>query len=271
MVANNELVNGYAFTLGCQLLSQSADTPTELLLALPDEELVPESRERIAPYLEQVLSPDVLRENAVDPDDQLALARAIDDDPKRWSGALSWNGFPTYDQLEPASELLWNHFGSARRWGVRSPSQLTQLALMAQNHTLRELIANQVKFRRSRGETVDLAVLDVLTFYRSGLTFGFPKYLRVLDRIQRDVLARYGLPFGNFRQYAGAAEAAFQSPLLMALDEYGIPLELGRRLASHLLRGDPTFDDVLARLRRIDPQQLQGFEAELLKETQRSL
>jgi hypothetical protein len=259
-------------TIDIPLFSQSADTPAELLLALPDEELAPESRDRIAPYLEQGLLPaDVLRENSVDPDDQLALARTLDEDPARWSSALSWNGFPNYDQLQPANELLWSHFRSSRSWGARSAAQLTQLTLMAQNRTLRELIANQVDFRRSRGETVDAAVLDVLTFYRSGLTFGFPKYLRVLDRIQREVLGRHGLPFGDFRQYAGATEAAFQSPLLMALDEYGIPLELGRQLSSYLIRGDTTFDDVLDRLRQIDPRRYRGFEAELLEEAQRGL
>jgi hypothetical protein len=142
---------------------------------------------------------------------------------------------------------------------------------MSQSRSLRDLIASQVNYRQSRGEPVDAAVLDVLTFFRNGLTFGLPKYLRVLDRIQREVLTQHGLPAGDFRLYAGSAEAAFQSPLLMALDEYGIPLELALRLSSELLRGDASFDDVLERLRRMDPQRLSPFEAELVEEAQQGL
>lgn len=254
------------------LFSQPAGTPPELLLGLPDDELEPRSRDRIAPYLEQrLLNPETLRENGVDPDAQLAVARELEEDPQRWSRELAWSGFPRFEQLEAAANVMWDHFRPSRRWGARSARQLTQMTLMARGQTVQQLIANQVAFRRSQGDSVDDAVLDVLTFFRSGLTFGLPKYLRVLDRIQREVFERHGLPYGDYRQYAGMAEAAFESPLLMSLDEYGIPIELAKRLRNSLLRPDANFDDVLERLRTVDSAALGAFEAELLRGAQTGL
>jgi hypothetical protein len=62
-----------------------------------------------------------------------------------------------------------------------------------------------------------------LTLQRNGLTFGLPKYLRVVDHIQRAVLGPAGAPTGDYYQFAPAAEGA-QVPLA-ALDEHGLPLK----------------------------------------------
>lgn len=257
------------------VLSQPDDAPVELLLGLPDEELEPRSRDRIAPYLDQdVLDPLVLRENAVDPDGQLALARALDRDPFGFARNLSWRGFPRYEELEATVGLLWEYFPNARRsWGARTSAQYTQLIWQASRETsIKAMIENQVAYWRPRGRSVDDVVLDVLRFHRSGLTYGLPKYLRVLDAIQRDVLARHGAPVGDYAQYAASAESAFLPAPLAALDEYGIPLELARRLRA-LARGDATLDDVVERLRQIDPRRVQAppFEVELLLQAQEGL
>jgi hypothetical protein len=261
-------------------ISQSEDAPPELLLGLQDDELTTVSRTRIAPYLDQdLLSVEVLRENAVDPDAQLALAQTLHDDRLRWSSELAWRGFPTYDQLLAACELIWSHFASARsyRWGVGSPAQLTLLLWRVLNRApLKTLIQEQLEYLRSQGRDdkgVDDVVLDVLSFARNGLSFGFPKYLRVLSSIQDDVFGKLGLPQGDFASFAAAAEGAFLPPPLAALDEYGLPFEMARALQSRLLPrgGDVTLDSMLEHLRSLDIEQLARtpFELELLRETQR--
>jgi len=257
-------------------LSQPEGTPAELLLGLNEDELEPRSKERIAPYLEQdLLSIEVLRENSVDPDAQLALAQALRDDAQHLTNDLAWHGFPTYEQLKATVDLLWRHFPNARRgWGARSSAQLTQLINQAaRGSTQQMLIANQAAYWLPQGRGIDEVVLDVLTFYRSGLSFGLPKYLRVLDAIQRDVFDRLGLPVGDYRQYAAAAEGVFMPQHLAALDEYGIPIELARKLQHLVLPRDATLDDVIERLRQLDPARIQAepFEIELLRETQEGL
>lgn len=258
-------------------LSQPDDAPTELLLGLRDEELSSSSRDRIAPYLEQdVLSLDVLRNNRVDPDAQIALATSLHDSPEAWSARLGWSRFPNYDELLAVVELIWTHFTTtARRWGAFSPSQCTFMALQSSyGRSLKELIAEQLAYWSQRNPpwTVDQVVLSVLTFQRSGLTFGLPKYLRVVDAIQKDVLGRYGLKTGDYTQFAAAAEAAFRAPALAALDEYGIPPELADRLGSRVLpSADATLDEVLERLRALAPEDVTSnpFELDLLRDAKR--
>lgn len=261
------------------VMSQPENTPVELLLAIDDADLTPTSRRRIQRYLDQdVLPVNVLRENAgVDLDAQLELARTLDADPYRWANQLAWRRFPQYEQLLAVAELLFEYFSSAaRRWGAWSARQLTLLVWRSYNDaTAHDLIAQQLDYGVRQGQTVDDVTLDVLTFQRNGLTFGFPKYLRVIDNIQRAVLGRAGAPTGDYSQFAAAAEGAFLPVPLAALDEYGLPLQVARKLRRHLLpRGeDESLDAVLDRLRRTpdDIPVLKAFERDLLREAKEDL
>jgi hypothetical protein len=260
------------------VMSQPADTPVELLLAIEAEDLTPSSRARIQRYLDQdVLSVDVLRANAgVDLDAQLALAKAFARDPEGWSNQISWRGFPQYEQLLAVTNLMFEHFSPvARRWGAWSAAQLTLLIWRSFNNaTPHDLILQQLPYAASRGASVDDVVLSVLTFQRSGLTFGFPKYLRVVDSVQEAVLGRAGVRTGDYSQFAAAAEAGFLPAPLAALDEYGLPLEVAGKLRNVLLpRGtDDSLDAVLARLRNLSASPaLTTFESELLQEAKKDL
>jgi hypothetical protein len=264
-------------TIDIPAVSQSEDASLTLLLGLEEEELTPRSLDRIGPLLNQeLLSVEVLRDNGVDPEAQLRVAEEIDNDPRHWSQQLEWHGFPRYEQLLPATDMIWRHFPNARKgWGVRSAAQLSVVTLQMSNGLpLRELIENQLRYwrdQRKAPRTVDDVVLDVLKFSRSGLTFGLPKYLRVLDAIRKDVLGRHNLPTGSYRQFAAAAESSFMEPALAALDEYGVPLELAKRLRSLLVRhSGTTLDDVLGQLRNLDVSRVSrsSFELELLRDAQ---
>jgi len=210
-------------------------------------------------------------------DAQLELAEALGRDPHGWAARLAWRRFPQYDQLLAVAELLFEYFsGTARRWGAWSASQLTLLIWRSYNSaTPRDLIAQQLEYAASQGKAVDDVALDVLTFQRNGLTFGFPKHLRVVDNIQRAVLGRAGAPTGDYSQFAAASEGAFLPVPLAALDEYGLPLEVARKLRARLLPrgGDDSLDAVLDRLRAVpeDVAGLGAFELNLLHEAKQDL
>jgi DEAD/DEAH box helicase len=261
------------------VMSQPDDTPVELLLAINEEDLTPTSRMRIQRYLDQdVLPVEVLRTNAgVDLDAQLELAEALGRDPHRWAGQLAWRRFPQYDQLLAVAELIFEYFSTtARRWGAWSAKQLTLLIWRSYNNaTPRDLITQQLDYAARQARMIDDVVLDVLTFQRNGLTFGFPKYLRVVDNVQQAVLGRAGARTGDYSQFAAAAEGGFLPVPLAALDEYGLPLEVARKLSGSLLpRGaDDSLDAVLERLRVTSDHmpQLTTFERELLREAKEDL
>ena len=77
----------------------------------------------------------------------------------------------------------------------------------------------------------DKAVQEVLDFLRLWANFHFPQLLRTLDRIQKDVFRRLRMPSsGNYDFYANRVENFFADPALVALEEYGIPLEVAKKL-----------------------------------------
>jgi hypothetical protein len=81
-----------------------------------------------------------------------------------------------------------------------------------------------------------------------------------------------GLPAGDYSAFAAQAESLFRAPVVAALDEYGIPLQLGERL-QNLLRTKDDLDVALAAIKSLDVTKLRlgPFETELLVDAQRAM
>lgn len=251
--------------------TQSSDASDSLLMQLDDEDLSDGSRNRLGKYLAQTtLDYETLTQNVgVNPEKQLALAREIAAQPRSFQGVLRWTGLPTYDQIEGVCELIWKHFDGAERGG-RSVFSARQLAFkinaLRSTPTTKELIAGE----RDHASDPDAAVQRVLDFLRLWAEFNFPRLLRALDHIQKDVFRRAGLPAGDYEFFAGRVKSFFLDPEITALDEYGVPLEVARKLSSRL-RGDGSLDVTLERLRalNLDAARLVGFERRLVEDAQK--
>jgi hypothetical protein len=133
---------------------------------------------------------------------------------------------------------------------------------------MKQLIYNQIRYC----EDADEAVQMTLDFVRLWAMFNFPRLLRALDGIQRDVFERVGLLPGNYEFYANAVENLFLDKAIVALDEYGVPLELARKLESRL-QPNNDLDSALKALKRlnVDLTDLSPFEKELIRDAQRSI
>jgi hypothetical protein len=118
----------------------------------------------------------------------------------------------------------------------------------------------------------DKAVSQVLDFLRLWANFHFPQLLRALDRIQKDVFRKLGTRSGDYALYAGKIENRFVDPHLVALEEYGIPLEVARTLRPYLSPYDD-LDGALQRLRRLplDRTNLSNFEKSLVRDAKESM
>jgi len=77
---------------------------------------------------------------------------------------------------------------------------------------------------------------------------------------------------GNFDLYASKVENYFTDPPLVALEEYGIPLQVGKKLRPHFMPVDD-LDAVLGRLWRLSLERtgLSNFEKELVADAQKTL
>ncbi|MFP5378432.1 MAG: hypothetical protein ACLGHP_01475, partial [Vicinamibacteria bacterium] len=255
------------------IVSQSDDAPDSVLLELPVSELTPGARERLRHILEQdVLPRELLRANpGIPPDRQIKLARVLADDPEFYADDLAWDGFPNERELQAACELIWDHLVAAtgKRNGIASGRQLARrLDRFRADPNIARLVAEELT--GDYADTADEAAESVMQFVRSWTDFEFPKLLRCLDNIQRVVLGRAGHRTGSYAAFAAHVEALFSPRFLAMLDEYGIPLEVARKLAPSL--GKPeSLDDLLEDLRVVDlsTTSLSAFERSLVDATRR--
>lgn len=254
-------------------ISQPADTPESLLIQLEEEDLTSLSRERLQDYQDQnILSFSTLKNNVgIDLDAQLQVAKAILSNISFYSRMLNWRSVPTYNQLLAICNLIWRYF-DGKNLGARSARSAKQLAVMLrqleQGLSIKRLILNQMEFTRKP----DDAVSTVLDFIRLWPGFHFPRLLRAINFIQADIFQKRGILPGNFEQYAHRVENLFLDPAIVALDEYGIPIQLARKLEKKL-KPNGNLDSVLAQLKELDINNLSllPFEIELLLDAQASI
>jgi hypothetical protein len=258
------------------VFTQDAATPAALLIHLEPDDLSETSRQRVQRYAdEEVIPLGLIRQNhTIDPDAQIRLARFIREHADRAWPHLAWNSFPKYNQLKYVCELIWEYLISAeRRHGVFSGSQLAHKTwqLWQTRSTIRRVL-DEMKPGQYAAKSADEAVERVLQFDRNWAGFELPRCLMTTSRIQAHVLRQLGLPQGDYSSFATQAESLFRSPIVAALDEYGIPLQVAEKLQAHL-RSTTDLDAALQHLKMLDLNRirLSPFERELVADAQSSL
>ncbi|HEX3104674.1 MAG TPA: DEAD/DEAH box helicase [Terriglobales bacterium] len=252
--------------------SQSESAPDSLLMQLEDYQLTDASRERLEKYRHQKLLPyELLQANGIDPERQLQVAADLSKNIDEYSKRLQWKAVPVWDELLLTCQLIWQHFEGRRKGGhsVTSPLQLAYfLHKLKWSPVTSEWIQSQFLYWKD----ADKAVTKVLDFYRLWAGVHFPRLLRVFDKIQRHVLASAGRDTGNYELFATRVQNLFLPPFITDLDEYGIPIEIGRRLARYLGENE-SLDQVLEKIRRLDLSRtrLDDFEKRLIELSRREM
>ena len=258
------------------LVNQDDSTPDSLLIQLDESFLSTHSRARIKALKESSILPfDILRSNSgIDPAAQNDLARHLRNEGADGFHMLHWTGFPDYEQLKYACELIWRFFVGKRRigGGVVSGSQLAlKLSRLAKAKSVKALIVRELADQDS--PDADRAVEDVLDFVRTWAGFHFPRYLMALQRIQAGIYIDWTGAAGDYSAYAASVENMFSTSGLVALDEYGVPLQIAEKMRSYFGEHE-TVDQALRELRRIDDRRipnLSEFERELIRDAQAGL
>jgi Helicase conserved C-terminal domain len=256
-------------------LSQGDDTPLEILMQMDREDLSEQSRSRMDPIVTQdVLSLQVIRENSyIDPDMQINAAKAISNDTRTWHARLAWSGEPSDSQIYAACDFLGVYL-------------LSRAVFSSAVRSARQLAYRVVELRRARGleaylravirgapeETRDDAIEDALEFLRNWASFHFPRGLLGLQRIANDVFERHHLSRAEYTYFASRIENLFTDPAIVALDEYGIPIQLGQKLLP-MISSNGDLDETLEKVRNLDLSRakLDPFEVEILDHVIRSL
>jgi hypothetical protein len=257
------------------LVTQDGEVPDCLLVQLDTEDLSAASKERMREIYEQgVLPLEIIRQNStLDPLAQIALAKEIAGFSQPVASKLLWRSMPSYEELQFAVNLLWEFFIQRAKGGVFSANQLTfKIWTLRQKPDVKFRILAELEPGRYQAESADEAVERVLTFDRNWAGFEFPRLLMALWRIQAHVLEPKLGRSGNYSFFAARVEQLFRNPALVALEEYGLPLQIGEKVSRYIELSDD-LDTAMAQIRNVSgiDCDLNAFEAEILKDVQETI
>jgi len=256
-------------------VTQDGDVPDSLLVQLDSEDLSADSKERMREIYEQgVLPLEIIRQNStLDPLAQIELAKEIAGYSQHVASKLLWRSMPSYAELQFAVNLLWKFFILRAKGGVFSANQLTfKLWNLRQNPDVKHRIFTELEPGQYQAESADEAVERVLSFDRNWAGFEFPRLLIALWRIQAHVLEPKFGRSGNYSYFAARVEQLFRNPALVALEEYGLPLQIGEKVSRYIVLSDD-LDTAIAQIRDVSGTDcdLNVFEAEILKDVQETI
>lgn len=266
----------YGVQMGVQ--DQDENTPLPLILDLPEEDLRQVSKKRIEDIrFESPLSLDTLRLNRHIPiEDQYAVHAAISRDLLLLEDSLSWAGSPRPHQLLAVCNIIHEHIDRGRSlggYGVMSGTGLkAELDRLRTAQSFRDVIDNWVG-RKRFDDSISDAVERGLRFMRRYVSFTFPRQLMAVSHIQAEIYRRAGREkFGDYSFFAARAESLFMEAGIFALDEYGVPPELARRLGQGASKV-PTLEAGLRLVEAVDlrAKDLHPFEREVLSDVIASL
>lgn len=236
------------------IYSQGPDAPESLLVNMDEKDLTQQSRDRIKSITDQsYLDLKTIRGNkTVEPALQIDFAILLDKNYEVWINQLLWRGYPSYGQLKFICSLIWDIFDGARI-GNRSVFSASQLAFKINELSMRkpigQLIEEAISYKPD--EKVDVIISRILDFRRLWANFHFPRLLRTMESIVNSVQRAKGASrFCDYSAYSIMVENYFFDPSLVALEEYGLPIEVSSKLES-VLSHEGDLDKALIALKNI--------------------
>ncbi|WP_390910995.1 DEAD/DEAH box helicase [Pseudosulfitobacter sp. SM2401] len=256
---------------------QPDDTPISLLLGLANEDLTPSSKTRLeVEFRNSELEIATIQENRyIGIEIQESIARRIRSDMV-YRNLLNWTHLPNSEELICACEIIYQEMAMASRLNGFQIHDGTQLAAVLTkvrlSSSLKEFLEDRVKHRRAE-QSVSDAIDNGLRFLRSYVCFTFPRQLAAIERIHRDVCSKLGKrSIADYRYFVGQAETMFLNSNVFFLDEFGIPVSLGRKLLRESGSEEP-LQEAINRIvsTALNTPNLHPFEVDILNSVSASM
>jgi len=195
----------------------------------------------------------VIKKNGLKVDGQKSIFEILRRDVTTKYNLIAWN-VPTYEQLKYILELSWDYL--LMEGESTSPMTKAKLVHRTFNYGLSKdiniLIKSDYEFKRNQlkpvnkkkseaprsflyenlsdKELMNTCIQDVFQMMKHWFEYKVPKWLSVVNEIQKFVCAEQGLRPGNYRIYANMIENDFLRDNLSILGEYGVPSTAIRKL-----------------------------------------
>lgn len=157
---------------------------------------------------------------------------------------INWTYFPKYEQLGFCLQLAWDNL--IKTGETIAPMTLKKLTYVTFNYandqSINNLINSNYQYLRgdikhknySNEEVLDEAIRDTFQILKHWFQYKIPKWLLVIDNIQRFVCQKHKLKPGSYLHYASIIENDFIRNNLAILTEYGIPKSAINKLEKYI-------------------------------------
>lgn len=187
---------------------------------------------------------DIIKRNGVKVQGQKNIFDTLRSDIENHYELISWDNFPKYEQLKYVFDLAWNNLiveGETTR-----PMTAKRLTFMTFNYGLEQNINQLINsnFSYLRGlasnnnksdiDLMDIAIQGVFQILKHWFQYKVPKWLSVINEIQKFVCEEKGLRAGNYSFYSNHIENDFLPENLSILSEYGIPRSAIKKLGVNI-------------------------------------
>lgn len=186
---------------------------------------------------------EIIKKNGVKVHGQKSIIDILRNDIHTKHDLIYWNQ-PNYWQLEYILGLAWDNLlieGETTR-----PMTKGKLVNMTFNYGLNQdigyLVQNNYAYIRklianikiSDSDLMDIAIQETFQTMKHWFQYKVPKWLSVINEIQRFICSEFGMRAGNYILYANHIENDFLRDNLAILSEYGIPSSAIRKLEKQI-------------------------------------
>lgn len=241
----------------------------ELLITLDEEDIkYPNTPQAISIRQIEPNIKKLLKDNAVSVKGQQNILKIMTE--LNLNGFI-WNGFPTYDQLKLVLELAWDNFNNQS-----STMTKTKLPYIVNKYcrskSIISLIKNAYNYKISRGydrkRAINASIQEIFQIQKHWFEYKVPKWLNVMDSLQRFVANKLGIKPGDYSYIANQIENGFTNENVSILFEYNLPGTLINKLQSYIPKDIPE-NDVIKYIKKhnlISINSLTQYEKDLIKE-----
>tara|TARA_R110000765_G_C18949708_1_gene608425 strand:+ start:965 stop:3169 length:2205 start_codon:yes stop_codon:yes gene_type:complete len=231
----------------------------EVLINLEENEVIDTESDQYKsiadiPHLEK----EVIKNNGVQVFGQKNIIEIIRQDISSKYHLISWNNYPTKEQLEYVLGLAWNNLRKPTETGgqmtLRALVTVTQI--YGYNQSIWNLVENTLSYLKrlprnsdkTESEMRDEAIMQSFQTLKHWFEYKVPKWLSVLNSIQQFVCNENEVRAGNYSYFSNLIENDFLRENLTILSEFGIPGSAIRKLEK-LIPDNISQDEVIKVIR----------------------
>ncbi|WP_111637402.1 DEAD/DEAH box helicase [Marinomonas shanghaiensis] len=175
---------------------------------------------------------------------QDSIVSRIRQDIKNNYDLIFWDSTPKYKQLEYCLGLAWDYLiKPGENLNPMTKNKIVKITFdYGINKSILELVNNNFIYKKklesynswSDKEILDESIRDSFQILHHWFQYKIPKWLLVVNELQRYVCSELGLRPGNYTFYANSIESDFIRENLTILAEYGVPRSAIDKIAKYI-------------------------------------